>query len=197
MWGCGRGRFWGEALLYETTCYEMVSLVYALNDGMEVLIADIHGGVGASSMEEAREPSRNGAQIGFIALSKLVAQRGFFDEDHKHMNYCPYQQSISDKKVRAKEDGFPDHYRKNSKIHRIANPLIGSLGDQVFRRIDGRWRSFSNEGELSRTPEIEPHSQQEREETDQPDGRKHEHKSRQLLKQEPGNDESHCSRDQD
>ena len=158
MWVCGRGRFWGEALLYETTCYEMVSLVYALNDGMEVLIVDIHGGVGASSMEETREPSRNGAQRGFIALSKLVAQRGFLDEDHKHMNHCPYQQSISDKKVRVKEDGFPDHYRKNSKIHRIANPLIGSLFDKEFRRIDGRWRSFPNEGERSRTPEIESHS---------------------------------------
>ena len=36
-----------------------------------MLIVDIHGGGGVSSMGETREPSRNGAQIGFIALSKL------------------------------------------------------------------------------------------------------------------------------
>src|SRR5260221_1027910 len=122
----------------------------------------------SSSPEETSEPSRNRAQIAFIALPKLVAQRGFLDEDHEQMNHSPHQQSISDKQERAKEDGLPDYYRKNSKIHRIANPLIGSLFDEEFRRIDGRRRAFSNEGERSRTPEIEPHSQQEREETGQP-----------------------------
>src|SRR5207237_1529859 len=93
-----------------------------------------------------RQPSRNRAQIGFITFPKLATQRGFLDEDHKHMNHHCYQQRISSKQERAKEDSFPDHHRKDSNIHRIANPLIGSLFDQDYRRIDGRWRSFSNEG---------------------------------------------------
>src|SRR5436305_13410705 len=94
--------------------------------------------VGTSSMEDTREPSRNCLQVGLIALTKLVAERWFLDENHKQMNHSPYQQSISKQQERAKEDGLPDHYRKNSQIHRIANPLIGSRFDKEDRRIKRR-----------------------------------------------------------
>src|SRR6266566_6060773 len=113
------------------------------------------GSCSASRTWGMRKPARNRAQIGFIASTKLVTQRGFLDEDHKQMNHHCYQQSISDKQERAKEDGFPDHYRKDGKIHRIANPSIGTLNHKDFRRIDGRWRSFSNEGERPGTTEVE------------------------------------------
>jgi hypothetical protein len=136
-------------------------------------------------------------KIGFIAFAKLATQRGFLDEDYKQMNYYSYQQSISGKQERAKEDGFSDYHRKDSNIHRIASPLIGPLSDQEFRRVDRRWRSFSNEGERSRTPEIESYSQQEREKTNHPDGWNQKHCPSRSLKQQPGDDPGHCPRNQD
>src|SRR5205807_6824985 len=143
-----------------------------------------------------RKPSRDHAKIGFIAHPKLVTQRGLLDEDHKPMDRCRYQQSISNKRERAKEDGFPDHHREDSKIHGIANPSIRSLFDKEFRRVDGRWRSFSNEGERSCTPEIESYSQQQREQTNHPDGWNRKHCPSLPLKQEPGDDPCHCPRNQ-
>ncbi|OLE07636.1 MAG: hypothetical protein AUG82_02095 [Ktedonobacter sp. 13_1_20CM_4_53_11] len=113
------------------------------------------------------------------------------------MNHHCYQQRISSKQERAKEDGFPDHHRKDSNIHRIANPLIGSLFDKDYRRIDGRRRSFSNEGERSRTPEIESNSQQQREKTNHPDGWKQKHWACRTLQQEPGDNPGYRPRNQD
>src|SRR5260221_3928173 len=105
----------------------------------------------SSSPEETSEPSRNRAQIAFIALPKLVAQRGFLDEDHEQMNHSPHQQSISDKQERAKEDGLPDYYRKNSKIHRISNPFVRALFGEGVWRIRRRRRVSSHESVSSRS----------------------------------------------
>src|SRR5260221_12305883 len=107
----------------------------------------------SSSPEETSEPSRNRAQIAFIALPKLVAQRGFLDEDHEQMNHSPHQQSISDKQERAKEDGLPDYYRKNSKIHRVTPfPAGGGALFLVCASGNRHWKRHVRAHRCAETP---------------------------------------------
>ena len=121
------------------------------------------------------QPARNRAQVGLIALTKPATQRGFLVEDDKQMHHDSHQQPTLGQEQRVKEDGLTEKNRKDTKIHRITHPPIGSRSHQEDRRVDGRWRPTAYKGERSGTPEVEDYSYEEREQTNQLDreGRHH------------------------
>src|SRR5215470_4621729 len=94
-----------------------------------------------------------------------------------------------------KEDGFSNDHRKDGKIHGVAHPLVGSLSYKKLRSIDGGRRAFSDEGESPGAPEVEPYSQQQRNQTKQPDGRNLQGCPR-LPKEQPGDKSRNGPRDE-
>ena|SRR5947209_10734867 len=86
----------------------------------------------------------------------------FLIEDDKQMHNHGGQQHICEKPRRVKKNDLPGEDRKDTNIYWIAHPPIRPLSDQEYRRVNGCWCAFADEGKRPGTPEVEDYSREER-----------------------------------